>query len=144
MNLIKSLVIASAVTLAPAFAFAQTPVPSGSTPAGAASPAGQTGEKGDRKGGPRGDRKGKAGERFKKADTNGDGALSKAEADAAGMKRLSANFDKIDTNKDGKITREEMKAAREARKGERKGRRGGADKGAAPATPATPAAPAVK
>ena len=126
MNLIKTLVFASAVTLAPAFALAQTPPPPGASPAAAAaSQAGQTGQKGERKGRKGGDRA----ERFKKADTNGDGALSKAEADAAGMKRLSANFDKIDANKDGKITPEEMKAAR----GAHKGGRNGADKGTAPA-----------
>ena len=81
----------------------------------------------------------KRGERFKAADKNGDGAISKAEADAAGMKRLSQNFAAIDTNKDGKVTREEMKAYRVAHKGEHKG---GTAKPAAPATPATPAAPA--
>jgi Ca2+-binding EF-hand superfamily protein len=55
-------------------------------------------------------------ERFAKADTNKDGALSKAEAQAAGMNRLVENFDAIDTNKDGKITTEEMRAAWERRK----------------------------
>jgi Ca2+-binding EF-hand superfamily protein len=54
--------------------------------------------------------------RFAKADTNKDGALSKAEAQAAGMNRLVENFDAIDTNKDGKITLEEMRAAWERRK----------------------------
>ena len=128
MNLIKSLALATAVVLTPAFAFAQTtPVP-GPAPSATTSPK-ANGEHKGRKGGDRA-------ERFKKADTNGDGALSKAEVDAAGMKRLSANFDKIDANKDGKITREEMKAARGPHKGDRKG--------AAPATPATPAAPAAK
>ncbi len=55
-------------------------------------------------------------ERFAKADTNKDGGLSKAEAQAAGMHRLVENFDAIDTNKDGKVTPEEMRAAWERRK----------------------------
>jgi Ca2+-binding EF-hand superfamily protein len=49
-------------------------------------------------------------ERFKKADTNGDGALSRAEVQASGNQRLLERFDAIDTNKDGKITPEEIRA----------------------------------
>ena len=127
MNLIKTLALVTAVALTPAFALAQTTPAPGATP-NATTPKAM------------GERNGGKGERFKKADTNGDGALSKAEADAAGMKRLSANFDKIDANKDGKITPEEMKAARTANQGERRGKRPGADKAAAPAAPAAPAA----
>ena len=127
MNLIKTLALVTAVALTPAFALAQpTPAP-GATPNATTPKA-------------RGEHKGGKGERFKKADTNGDGALSKAEVDAAGMKRLSAKFDKIDANRDGKITREEMKAARAAHKDEGKGLRRGADKAATPAAPAAPAA----
>ena len=48
-------------------------------------------------------------ERFRKADSDGDGALSKAEAQA-GMPRLAKDFDAIDTNKDGKITPDELRA----------------------------------
>jgi Ca2+-binding EF-hand superfamily protein len=48
-------------------------------------------------------------ERFKQADADGDGALSKAEAEA-GMPRLAKHFDAIDANKDGKITQEELRA----------------------------------
>jgi Ca2+-binding EF-hand superfamily protein len=48
--------------------------------------------------------------RFKKLDTNGDGKISRAEAQA-GSPRLAARFDDIDTNKDGFITPDEMKAA---------------------------------
>ena len=56
------------------------------------------------------------------------------------MKGLSKNFDKVDANKDGKVTREEMKAAREARKGERKdGGKGKRGEGAAPAAAPAPA-----
>jgi Ca2+-binding EF-hand superfamily protein len=47
---------------------------------------------------------------WKKADTDGDGALSKAEAEAAKMPRLVRDFDKLDKNKDGKLTADEMAA----------------------------------
>ncbi len=55
-------------------------------------------------------------ERLTNADTNKDGGLSKAEAQAGGMNRLVEHFDAIDTNKDGKITPEEMRTAWERRK----------------------------
>ena len=55
--------------------------------------------------------KGKFDEKFKSADKDGDGALSKQEAETASMKRLVADFDKADANKDGKVTREELQAA---------------------------------
>lgn len=48
-------------------------------------------------------------EHWKSADKDGDGALSRAEVDAAHMKRLSRDFDKLDTNKDGKLTEDEIK-----------------------------------
>jgi len=44
-------------------------------------------------------------------DTDGDGALSKAEAESAKMSRLLRDFDKLDKNKDGKLTADEMAAA---------------------------------
>lgn len=56
-------------------------------------------------------------ERFKKADTNGDGALSKAEVQAAGNTRMLEHFDAIDANKDGKITPEELRAFWQQRQG---------------------------
>jgi Ca2+-binding EF-hand superfamily protein len=46
---------------------------------------------------------------WKKVDTDGDGTISRAEAQA-NAPRLAADFDKVDTNKDGKITREELEA----------------------------------
>jgi Ca2+-binding EF-hand superfamily protein len=46
---------------------------------------------------------------MKKADTNGDGAISRAEFDAQSAER----FAKLDTNKDGKIDATEMQAQRE-------------------------------
>ena len=114
MTRIRSFALAAAITAAFAstLTLAQTAPAAGGAPAAAAPQGG-----GDGKGSAR---KGERGERFKKADTNNDGAISKAEADAAGMKGLSKNFDKLDANKDGKVTRDEMKAGREAGKGERK------------------------
>ena len=49
------------------------------------------------------------GDFLKKLDTDGDGRISKAEAQAA--PRLAEHFDEIDANKDGFITTDEMKAA---------------------------------
>lgn len=63
--------------------------------------------------GPKG--KGQFAERFKKADANGDGKLTKAEA-ANGMPMVSRNFDAIDTNKDGFVTPEEIRHAMELRR----------------------------
>jgi Ca2+-binding EF-hand superfamily protein len=48
-----------------------------------------------------------ADERFKAADTDGDGRLSKAEAET-GMPRLAARFDDLDADKDGALTPEEL------------------------------------
>ena len=56
-------------------------------------------------------------ERFKKADTDGDGALSKAEAEK-GMPRLAREFDAIDANKDGKVTQDELRSFMVARRAE--------------------------
>lgn len=134
MNLIKHLAIVTAVALTPAFALAQTAPATGT---GATTPpAAQA--KGERKG-PKG---GERGERFKQADTNGDGAISKAEFEAANAKRSAAMFDRLDANKDGKVTREEMKAARSEHKGRHHGDKGG--KRGPATTPAAPAAPATK
>lgn len=47
-------------------------------------------------------------ERFKAADKDGDGALTRAEAEA-GMPRLAKRFDDIDTAKTGKITLEQIR-----------------------------------
>ena len=59
---------------------------------------------------------------FKKADTDGDGALSKAEAEKS-MPRLAKDFDAIDTNKDGKLTQDELRAFGEKRHAEMQSRR---------------------
>jgi Ca2+-binding EF-hand superfamily protein len=69
-------------------------------------------------------------ERFKKADTNGDGKLTRAEAEAGGMRMVARNFDAIDTNKDGFVTPDEIRRAMEMRR-EQKASAGGAS-GAAP------------
>jgi Ca2+-binding EF-hand superfamily protein len=49
-------------------------------------------------------------ERFKAADKDGDGALTKTEAEAGKLQHIAQHFDKIDANKDGKVTREELRA----------------------------------
>lgn len=48
-------------------------------------------------------------ERFKAADKDGDGALTRAEAEA-GMPRLAKRFDDIDTARTGKITLEQIRS----------------------------------
>lgn len=59
----------------------------------------------------RGDHAARFEERFKAADKDGDGALSKAEAEAGKMQHLAKGFDSIDANKDARITKEELHAA---------------------------------
>lgn len=56
---------------------------------------------------------------FKKADTDGNGGLSKAELDKAGPKEFPAikkHFDKMDADKDGKVTMAERDAFEKAAK----------------------------
>jgi Ca2+-binding EF-hand superfamily protein len=53
-----------------------------------------------------------------RADTDGDGKVSRAEAAAAADKRTSEWFDKLDLNKDGYVTQDEIRQAREARRGQ--------------------------
>src|SRR5262245_12292351 len=57
----------------------------------------------------RAEMKEKAAARFKAADQNGDGLLSKDEA-AASMPMLARHFDALDTNKDGVLSPEEIEA----------------------------------
>jgi len=52
---------------------------------------------------------------FNKADADGDGALSRAEA-AKGMPRIARKFDAMDANRDGKLTLDEMRAWFRARR----------------------------
>ena len=48
-------------------------------------------------------------EKWKAADKDGDGALSRAEVDAGNLPRLGRDFDKLDTNKDGKLSADEIR-----------------------------------
>src|SRR5712691_10295340 len=59
---------------------------------------------------------GKMAERFKQADTNGDGMISRAEAAALPM--IAKHFDEIDANKDGQVTADELRAFHEKRRAE--------------------------
>jgi Ca2+-binding EF-hand superfamily protein len=56
----------------------------------------------------RAEMKAKAAARFKAADANGDGLLSKEEATAIPM--LARRFDRLDTNQDGMLSPEEIEA----------------------------------
>jgi len=49
---------------------------------------------------------------FSEADKDGDGALTLAEAQAAGLSDIADNFKKLDTDKDGKLSKAELKANR--------------------------------
>lgn len=48
-------------------------------------------------------------DRLQAADTNKDGFIDKAEADA-GLPRVAKNFDKLDADSDGKLSPDEFKA----------------------------------
>ena len=61
---------------------------------------------------------------FEKIDTDGDGAISKAES----MAFHEARFNEMDANKDGKVTKEEGKAHFEAKRAEWKAKRDAAPK----------------
>jgi Ca2+-binding EF-hand superfamily protein len=52
-----------------------------------------------------------------RADKDGDGRVSRAEATTAGAERSGQWFDKLDADKDGYVTQQEMKQARETRRG---------------------------
>lgn len=55
-------------------------------------------------------------EHLKAADKNGDGMISREEAQAS-LPRIAEHFDEIDANKDGQLTFEEIRAARQAHRG---------------------------
>ncbi|RIA46651.1 EF hand domain-containing protein [Hephaestia caeni] len=66
------------------------------------------------------------GDMLKHLDTNGDGVVTRAEAEAAGATRAAKHFDRIDANKDGRVdqaevaqVRAQMKARWQQRKAER-------------------------
>jgi Ca2+-binding EF-hand superfamily protein len=56
----------------------------------------------------------RAEERFKAADQDGNGTLSKEEVSAS-MPRLADQFDALDVNKDGQLSQVELRAARGGR-----------------------------
>jgi hypothetical protein len=62
----------------------------------------------------RAERRARFEERFRRADADGDGALTRAEAEG-GMPRLARRFDALDADHDGRVTLEEVEAARKAR-----------------------------
>ena len=51
-----------------------------------------------------------------RADTDGDGRVSRAEAEAASSKKSTEWFDKLDTNKDGYVTQDEISQAKATRR----------------------------
>jgi len=53
-----------------------------------------------------------------RADKDGDGRVSRAEATAASTERTNEWFDKLDLDKDGYVTSEEIKQARDMRRGQ--------------------------
>jgi Ca2+-binding EF-hand superfamily protein len=65
---------------------------------------------------------------FKDADKDGDGMLSKAEADGAKMPGLTTHFEKADANQDGKVSKEEIQASRKRMHDEHAARVKAADK----------------
>lgn len=62
----------------------------------------------------------KRGQMFNKIDTDKDGKISKAEADAAPKDKFSQNFAVIDKNQDNYLDKEELKAYRKEKKAEKK------------------------
>jgi hypothetical protein len=57
-----------------------------------------------------------------RADRDGDGRVSRAEADAAAAQRTGEWFTKFDLDKDGYVTADETRQVRETRRGEMKER----------------------
>jgi Ca2+-binding EF-hand superfamily protein len=62
-----------------------------------------------------------AAERWAALDTDGDGAVSQAEAQA-GAPRMAENFGRLDADGDGRVTREEMHAVRSKTREEHRAR----------------------
>jgi len=54
-------------------------------------------------------------ERFKTADANGDGKLTKKEAEEGGMKRVAQYFGRLDSDGDGFVTFDQLKTRFDAR-----------------------------
>jgi Ca2+-binding EF-hand superfamily protein len=57
-----------------------------------------------------------------RADTDGDGRVSRAEAEAASSKKSTEWFEKLDTNKDGYVTQDEISQAKATRRADMKAR----------------------
>jgi len=57
-------------------------------------------------------------EHFRRADADGDGALTRAEAEEA-LPRLGAKFDRIDANRDERLTADELRRYFDARRAAR-------------------------
>ncbi len=57
-------------------------------------------------------------EHFRRADADGDGALTRAEAEQA-LPRLAAKFDRIDANHDARLTPDELRRYFDARRAAR-------------------------
>jgi Ca2+-binding EF-hand superfamily protein len=57
-----------------------------------------------------------------RADTDGDGRVSRAEAEAASTKKSTEWFDKLDANKDGYVTQDEISQAKASRRADMKAR----------------------
>ncbi len=64
------------------------------------------------------------GQMFKHLDTDENGSISKAEAEAADAKRLVEHFDEIDADSDGEITKQEFAQCHKDRAENRKDQRG--------------------
>ncbi|MGB0744875.1 MAG: EF-hand domain-containing protein [Opitutales bacterium] len=62
-------------------------------------------------------------QKAQQADTDGNGAISRTEAQAADMQRLLEAFDEIDSNGDGEVSRNEMRDFRQAEGGKGPGNR---------------------
>ena len=74
--------------------------------------------------------------KFKAADKDGDGALTKDEAQA-GLPHLAKHFDQIDANHDGKVTEDEIRAYMKSRHDARKAQKN------TPAAAAMPGGPSA-
>ena len=55
---------------------------------------------------------------FRRADADGDGALTRAEA-AEGLPRVAAKFDLLDANRDGRLTQDELRRYFDAKRAAR-------------------------
>lgn len=59
---------------------------------------------------------------FKRWDTNGDGVISRDEANAAGAERVAKMFDQLDKNQDGQLSQDELRQGHQDHMAAMKGR----------------------